>query len=45
MGWLWLIVIILVVMWFLGLLVIDSVWVHVLLVIAVCIIAYRLAKS
>lgn len=45
MGWLWLIVIILVILWFFGLLVVDSVWVHVLLVIAVCIIAYRLVKS
>ncbi len=46
MGWLWLIVIILVVLWFFGqLMAFGGNLVHILLVIAIIIIAYRLVKS
>jgi hypothetical protein len=46
MGWLWLIVIILVVLWFFGqLMSFGGNLVHILLVIAIVIIAYRLVKS
>ena len=46
MGWLWLIVIILVVLWFFGqLMAFGGNLVHILLVIAIVIIAYRLVKS
>ena len=46
MGWLWLIVIILVVLWFFGqLMAFGGNLVHILLVIAIAIIAYRLVKS
>ena len=46
MGWLWLIVIILVVLWFFGqLMAFGGNLVHILLVIAIIIIAVRLIKS
>ena len=46
MGWLWLIVIILVVLWFFGqLMAFGGNLVHILLVIAIIIIAIRLMKS
>jgi hypothetical protein len=46
MGWLWLIVIILVLLWFFGqLMAFGGNLVHILLVIAIIIIAYRLLKS
>ena len=46
MGWLWLIVVILALLWFFGqLMAFGGNLVHILLVLAVIIIAYRLVKS